>query len=197
MPLNFGGGGGGKPYIRYKASLNSWEKSADGGIEEFAWSAPAIFDIEAIELGWMMVAEGAFDWQPWPNNNPTPQPDESYKRGFSLNVFSKGLFGDEPVREFRTSASGCVEFIKELYNTCEREFGKGQVPVVNITGSRAVKIGKGTTRIPTFEVVKWIARPAELSTSAAVSAPPPSVAAPSPKPISAAPAPAAETADEF
>lgn len=199
MPLIFGGGGASSPFIRFKASINSWEKSADGGIEEFDWTAPAIFDVEKIQLGWMMVAEGAFDWQPWPNNKPTEQPNDTYKRGFSVNVLSKQLFGDDPVREFRTSASGCLEFIKELYNECESSFGKGNVPVVQVTGSRAIKIGKGTTRVPTFEIVKWIARPVELGASEAPSAPsqsePASPAAPAKKP-SAAPA-AAETADEF
>lgn len=199
MPLNIGGGGG-NPFIRFKASINSWEKSnADSGTSEFTWDSPAIFDVEHVQLGWLLLAEGQRDWQAWPNNAQTPQPEGEYKRGFSCQVFSKALFGAEPVREFCTSASGCVEFIKELYNSCEANFGKGQVPVVKITGSRATKIGKGTTRIPTFEVVKWVDRPEDLTnriddepTSVGSRQ---SVASPS-SPTEAA-APVAATADEF
>lgn len=199
MPLNLGGGGG-SPFIRFKASINSWEKSSEGGSVEFHWTSPAIFDIEKIQLGWLLLEPGNVDWQPWPGNVATPQLQGEYKRAFSMDVFSKALFGEEAVREFRTSASGCLEFIKELYNACEANFGKGQVPVVNITGSRAVKIGKGTTRVPTFEVVKWVARPSELdSDDDNISfSPTPSPAVQSPAPAVAAPAaPAAAQVDEF
>jgi hypothetical protein len=39
----------------------------------------------------------------------------------------------------------------------------GKLPVVQYTGSRPEKVGKGTTRVPLFEVVSWVARPAALS----------------------------------
>lgn len=202
MPLDFGNSGGGA-FIRFKASINSWEKSGEGGAQEFTWTAPAIMDVENIQLGWLLLKEGQRDWQPWVGNKPTPQPGEDYKRGFSMQVFSKTLFGeDDAVREFCTSASGCVEFAKELYNACEANFKKGQVPVVNITGSRAVKIGKGTTRVPTFDVVKWVGRPAELQADSDDDLPSFSPTSPakvnSPEPaVTASAAAATAPADEF
>jgi len=36
------------------------------------------------------------------------------------------------------------------------------LPVVEYTGSRPEKVGKGTTRIPLFTVSGWVARPAGL-----------------------------------
>ena len=64
----------------------------------------------------------------------------------------------------------------------------GQVPVIEITGAKATKIGKGTTRIPEFTIKKWIDRPAELaSQNHSPSAPQPAEA----------PAPAAAEVDEF
>ena len=35
-------------------------------------------------------------------------------------------------------------------------------PVIEYKGSTLEKIGKGTTRIPNFDVVSWIARPAGM-----------------------------------
>ena len=192
MPLAIGGGEV-RPFIRYKASINSWEMSTtDGGVVEFDWSAPAVFDVENIQLGWLHLAEGAREWQPWPGNKQTPKPDEKeWKAGFVVQVYSKALFGDEPVREYSSSATGNVEFIKKLYNEAEAEFGKGVVPVVKLTGAKAERIGKGNTRIPLFNIEKYVPRPAELGAEAAAE---PAQSAP---PKAAAKAPAKAEADEF
>lgn len=163
MPLQLGGGGDGRPFIRFKPSINAWEMSSEAGLVEFEWTSPAIFDVERIQLGWLLLGEGLREWQDWPDNKQTPKPDErEWKPGFVLQVYSKAMFGEEPVREFSSSQTGAVEFIKKLYNSVENQFGSGQVPVVKITGAKAEKIGKGTTRIPLFEVAKFVARPAEL-----------------------------------
>jgi hypothetical protein len=165
MPLIFGGGGGDiQPYIRFKPSINSWEMSSENGPQEFEWTTPAAIDIERIQLGWLLLGEGVREWQPWPNNKQTPKPDteREWKNGFIVRVFSKSLFGDNSVREFSSSQTGALTFIKKLYDECEPKFNNGQVPIVQITGAKAEKIGKGTTRIPLFEVHKFVARPAEL-----------------------------------
>jgi hypothetical protein len=189
MPLNLGGGGDVRPYIRFKPSINAWEMSSEAGSVEFEWSSPAIIDVEHIQLGWLLLGEGVREWQAWPGNKQTARPDteREWKAGFVVKVFSKALFGDEPVREFSSSQTGAVEFIKKLYNEAEGNFGKGQVPVVNITGAKAEKIGKGTTRIPLFEISKYVARPSALdgaddgSEDQAQSAPPKAAAAPKAK----------------
>lgn len=162
MPLSLGGGEV-RPFIRFKASLNSWEMSTPEGVVEFSWDAPAVFDVENIQLGWLLLGEGVREWQPWPGNRQTPKPEGEWKPGFICQVYSKSLFGDDPVREYSSSATGNVEFIKKLYNEAEANFGKGQVPVVKMTGAKAERIGKGNTRIPTFTIEKFVARPAELA----------------------------------
>jgi hypothetical protein len=189
MPLIIGGGGDSKPFIRFKLQVNAWEMSSEAGMIEFEWNSPVVFDIENIQLGWLLLGEGLREWQPWPNNNQTAKPHEGeWKTGFEVNVFSKALFGDEPVRQFSSSQTGALEFIKKLYNECESNFGSGQVPVIEITGAKATRIGRGTTRIPEFVIKKWIDRPAELaSQNHSPSAPQPAEA----------PAPAAAEVDEF
>lgn len=195
MPLALGGGGDGRPYIRFKPSINCWELSSESGPYEFEWTAPAVIDVENIQLGWLLIGTGLREWQPWPGNVQTSRPDErDWKQGFTLSFYSKALFDDEPVRELSSSQTGVIEFVKALYNECEANFGSGQVPVVQITGSRAEKIGRGTTRIPTYEIVKWTERPADLQSTAAPSAAPPPAPAQSAPPKRAA---VAAEADEF
>ena len=53
----------------------------------------------------------------------------------------------------------------------------GQVPVVEFTGGKHAKVGKGATSIPQFKIVKWVPRPVELEDEEAapavsISAPP-------------------------
>ena len=82
--------------------------------------------------------------------------------------------------------------LEKLYTDCaaQRAANAGKLPVLEYTGSKLEKIGKGTTRIPNFNIVSWIDKPAGMSQSdeeyvaQAVVAP-----APAPKPV-AAPAPA-------
>ena len=193
MPLNLPTGGDAKPYVRFMPSLNAWEMSTADGREEFAFDKPAVFDLQHIQLGWLLLAEGQRDWQPWPNNKPQPKPEGEYKAGFEVNVYSSQMFGDEPVRSFSSNGTGSTMFIQALYNEAEKapEFAAGKSPVVQLNGSKATKVGKGTTRVPQFTIVKWIDRPAALGAGN----PAPAAAAPAPAP-KAAPAPAPTAATE-
>lgn len=196
MPLAIPGGGDSRPFIRFQASVNSWQQSAsDGKPAEFQFDKPAVFDIQNVQLGWMLLETGNRDWQPWPNNEQQPKPQGEYKAGFDVDVFSTTMFGDEPVRSYSSNSTGNVMFIQELYNAAEQcpEFAQGMSPVVQLNGSKAIKVGKGTTRIPQFSIVKWVPRPAALNgDDEPAQAPAPKAAA---KP---APAPAAASSgDEF
>jgi hypothetical protein len=195
MPLMLGGGDS-KPYIRFSPSINSWEMSGAEGREEFTWDAPVVFDVHGLQLGWMKIDSMGREWAPWPSRDQRlPQPSEEHKIGFAINVVSSKLFGEESVREFSANTFGNLMFIQDLYNNAEQapEFKEGKVPVVQITGSKAQKIGKGTTRIPEFEIKKWVDRPAELSSPQAEL--PQTSATSASAPVAPAPAPAED--DEF
>jgi len=203
MPLNLGGGEG-KPYIRFSPSIRAWEMSSPEGKTEFTWDAPAVFDVAGLQLGWLKIDSQGRDWMPWPSiTNRLPQPEEkdrdgnpTYKLGFRIDVVSTKLFGDEPVREFSANTFGNLTFIQELYNHCEEnpEFKSGKAPVVQITGSTPMKVGKGNTQIPQFEVKKWVDRPAELSGGTTEAVVMQSAPQPAPQP---APTPAPADDDEF
>ena len=108
-------------------------------------------------MGWLMLAVGQRDWQPFPSvNEQTEKPGDDYKQGFSVKVYSKKLFDDAPLREFCSSGAGLLMFIQKLYNECEAEFGKGKVPAVSILKTPHMKFGKGTTRNVQYKIVKWV-----------------------------------------
>lgn len=194
MPLAIPGGGEGKPYIRFQASMNSWQMSVEGGgSTEFTFDQPAVVDIQNVQLGWLLLETGNRDWQPWPNNAQKPKPAEGdYKAGFEAQVYAKTMFGDEPVRSYSSNSTGNVMFIQELYNAAEAcpEFNQAMSPVIKITGSKPLKVGKGNTRVPQFEIVKWVPRPDVFGVS--VNAQPTQAAPAKAAPAKAAPAPAVD-----
>jgi len=94
--------------------------------------------------------------------------------------------------EWSSSGVGPNMGLEKMYTECaaQRAANAGKLPVLEYTGSKLEKIGKGTTRIPNFTIVSWIDKPAGMGQSdeeytAQVAAPP----APAPKAV-AAPAPA-------
>tara|TARA_Y100001972_G_scaffold90184_1_gene110373 strand:+ start:680 stop:1273 length:594 start_codon:yes stop_codon:yes gene_type:complete len=169
MPLMLPAENTGMPFIRYSSNEDLWSHSTenDGMMDidmvDGKLPSPMIIDIENIDMGWLMLATGARDWRPWPSvNEQTEKPSDDYKVGFSVRVYSKKLFDDAPLREFCSSGAGLLMFIKALYNECEGEFGKGKVPVVQIHKTPTMKLGKGNTRNPKYEIVKWVDRPEEM-----------------------------------
>ena len=165
MPLNFVNSGGGSPFVRFSVEDNEWLRSTpDGDLQSVDMeSNPVIIDIENIKQGWLNL-QGGRDWIEWPDNDPTkmPKPSDAHRQGISVNFYSTKLFDDEATRELCSSQVGVLEFIKNLYNQAEPEFGKGKVPAVKLTDAKKVKLGKGNTRIPGFEIVKWVDRPDDL-----------------------------------
>jgi hypothetical protein len=89
--------------------------------------------------------------------------------------------------------------LEALYTQCaaQRQANEGKLPVVEYKGSRLEKIGRGTTRIPSFEIVNWIARPEGMGAPAAAVDEEEYVAAPAPAPaVARAPAKAAAPAED-
>jgi len=176
MPLMLQVENTGMPFIRYSSNEDLWMHSQEeGGMldiphQDGALPSPMIIDVENIKMGWLMLATGARDWQPYPSlTEPTPKPGDDYKEGFSVKVFSKKLFDDAPLREFCSSGAGIMMFIKRLYDECEAEFGKGKVPAVSILKTPHIKFGKGTTRNVQYKIVKWVDRPEEMLAESAPS----------------------------
>ena len=162
------GGGGGMPFIRFSIDDNEWGMSSSevGDLVHFDWDSPVLVDVERIDLGWLKLMGGR-DFQEWPRDEkgehtPTPRPSDEYKQAFRVKFFSTKLFSDAPVRELSSDRAGLLEFIRKLHDEAEPKFGKGEIPAIKMLKALKVRIGKGPTKIPQFEIVGWKPRPEEM-----------------------------------
>tara|TARA_Y100000004_G_scaffold190569_1_gene247906 strand:- start:653 stop:1252 length:600 start_codon:yes stop_codon:yes gene_type:complete len=169
MPLNLVSSGAGNAFIRYSIEDDVWLKSSQEGVmielEDSDMANPMHVDIQNIKMGWLKL-QGGRDWVEWEDNNPatTPKPSDAHKQGFTLMFYSKKIFGEDDgdaLRELCTSQVGMLEFAKKLYNDLEDQFkdNAGKSAVIKITGTEKVSIGKGKSKIPQFEFVKWADSP--------------------------------------
>lgn len=178
--LNLSSGGGSGSYIRFSPQANAWTNQ-DGEIQ----LGKVVFDIDNVTTGWLELGVGVRDWQPDAAlGKKGPQPSANHKRGFSLVFYSKAL----GTVEWSSNGVGPNMGLEQLYKQCSEQRNDtnfDKLPVIEYTGSRMEKIGKGTTRIPNFTITGWIARPAGMDAEAAA---PADEFDPFPAPVPAAPA---------
>jgi hypothetical protein len=192
MNLNLSSGGGSGNYIRFSPQANAWTNQ-DG---EFTFEK-SVFDHENLETGWMLIATGIFEFLPDNGlGQKGAQPSAEHKRGFRATFFNKTM----GVAEFSANGAGANMGLEALWKQVQAQASSnvGKLPVVEYKGSRPEKVGKGTTRVPLFEVVSWVARPAALQDDNSggfdpeISAP----VKPAPTPVKAKPAPAPSMSDD-
>jgi hypothetical protein len=178
MNLNLSNSGGNGNYIRFSPQANAWSNQ-DGEfiLEKF------VFDYENLETGWMHIAVGIFEFIPDAAlGQKGAQPSPEHKRGFRATFYNKTM----GVAEFSANGAGANMGIDALWKQIQAQSPvdhAGKLPVVQYTGSRPEKVGKGTTRVPLFEVVSWVARPAALSDASVsdeIIEPPKPIAKPAP-----------------
>jgi len=161
MNLNLSSGGGNGNYIRFSPQANAWSnQDGEFTLDKF------VFDYENLETGWMLIATGVFEFLPdsglgQKGSQPTPE----HKRGFKATFYNKTI----NVAEWSANGAGSNMGLEALYKqvSAQASSNAGKLPVVEYKGSRPEKVGKGTTRIPLFEVTGWVARPAALSGASA------------------------------
>ena len=197
MNLNLSNSGGGNGnYIRFSPQANAWSNQ-DGEfiLEKF------VFDYENLQTGWMLIAVGIFEFIPDATlGQKGAQPSADHKRGFKATFYNKTM----GVAEFSANGAGANMGIDALWKQIQAQSPvdhAGKLPVVQYTGSRPEKVGKGSTRVPEFNVTGWVARPAALTDDNSggfdpeISAPVP--AKPAPTPVKAKPAPTPVDDDEM
>jgi len=168
--------------MRFSPAANAWTNQ-DGEIQ----LGKVVFDIDNVQTGWLELGVGVRDWQPDDVvGKKGPQPSANHKRGFSVVFYSKAL----GTVEWSSNGVGPCMGMETLYKQCSDQHAAnvGKLPVVEYTGSRMEKIGKGTTRIPNFTLTGWIARPAGMDAQT----PPIDEFDPFPAPVPAPAAPAAK-----
>lgn len=164
LNLNLGSSSGGGSYIRFSPAANAWSNQ-DGEIT----LKKVVFDIDNVETGWLLLAVGTRDWQPDAElGKKGAQPTPEHKRGFIVKFYNKEM----GVVEWSSNGVGPNMGLNNLYQLCaaERDANPGKLPVIEYKGSKAEKIGKGTTRIPNFEIAQWVARPEAMNADGSSSA---------------------------
>ena len=185
MELNLSSGGGSGNYVRFSPQVNAWtKKDEEGNYVEFKFTQ-AVFDHENIQTGEFL-----------PDNTlgkKTAQPSPEHKRGFKSIFYNKEWGG---VFEYSANGAGANQGLEALWKKVQAQASDnvGKLPVVEYKGSTPVVGGKGTTRIPNFDVVKWVARPAALQEGAVAET---QISAPASKPAPSKPAPSAISDDEM
>lgn len=151
----------------------------------------AIFDMENIEIGWLHFPTGGMpDLRMVRHDQPMPdRPSDKHRAGFRVNmVLGKQAGGD--VREMAANAQVAIKGMDALHDAYLAAVGQnpGMLPIVRLAGATPVTTqGKGangqpvssTNYQPSWEIVKWVPRPADLSAEALAG-----------KPIPPAPGPA-------
>jgi hypothetical protein len=197
LNLSNSGGGSGN-YIRFSPQLNAWSnQDGEFTLEKF------VFDYENLQTGWMLIAVGIFEFIPDATlGQKGAQPSADHKRGFKATFYNKTM----GVAEFSANGAGANMGIDALWKQIQAQSPvdhAGKLPVVQYTGSRPEKVGKGSTRVPEFNVTGWVARPAALSDDNSggfdpeISAPAPVPVKPAPSPVKAKPAPTPVDDDEM
>jgi hypothetical protein len=193
MNLNLSNSGGSGNYIRFSPQSNAWSnQDGEFQLEKF------VFDYENLQTGWMLIAIGVFEFIADESlGRKSAQPSPEHKRGFKATFYNKTM----GIAEFSANGAGANMGIESLFNRVQAQAGAnaGKLPVVEYTGSRPEKVGKGSTRVPEFNVTGWVARPAamqegaepEFSALAPVAKPAPS------KPAPSKPAPSLEDDEMF
>lgn len=157
MNLNLSGGGGNGNYIRFSPQANAWSnQDGEFQMEKF------VFDIENIQTGWMHIATGIFEFVPDDSlGRKGAQPSPEHKRGFKVTFFNKAM----GVAEWSANGAGSNMGLEALYKQVQAQASAnaGKLPVVEYKGSRPEKVGKGSTRVPIFEVTGWVPRPPALA----------------------------------
>lgn len=182
--LNLSSSGGSGNYIRFSPQANAWTNSNNEEIQ----LKKVVFDIDAVQTGWLLLAVGQREWNPDVSlGKKGPQPTPEHKRGFMVTLYNKEI----GAAEWSSNGVGPNMGLELLYKACDaqRAANPGKLPVVEYKGSKLEKIGKGTTRIPQFELVNWVVRPEGMD---AVAAPVQEVA----QPVRTAPAKAAVVVED-
>ncbi len=91
-----------------------------------------------------------------------PLPGEGFKRGFVVMTFSPKFFGG--AAEFSSASIHLANAVKDVFAQYEadRAANASKLPVISCTGSQPMKDKFGTNYRPSFVILKWVDRPAEL-----------------------------------
>jgi hypothetical protein len=215
LGLTTGGAGGDiKPYVNYDAKAGRMfrvdrNQQSDGTYAtdkvEITNVVQFIADLANIRVGWVnytsqgpirrFVTLGKEAMPPRPDDkNAEGKP--AFKQGFEIDLMLNKDAGGGPPRVFGSAAGCVIEAMDALHDafTAAAESKAGKLPIVKISGVTPVKSGQSTNYKPTFAIVNWVDRPAQLAGASATPPTSPSTAPSTGSTQVSAPAPAPQQA---
>ena len=155
-------------YIRFMPSTNAWINRDKAEIKMLE---PFVFDINNIKTGWLHLDTGVRDWQEDAVvGQKGPQPSALHERGFVATFYNREL----GTVEWCSNSTGPSKGFELLYQACAEQHAAnaGKLPVIKYLSSEAKKIGQGNTRIPKFEIQRWVLQPEGMYKAEEVAATP-------------------------
>tara|TARA_R110002110_G_scaffold19978_3_gene81828 strand:- start:621 stop:1211 length:591 start_codon:yes stop_codon:yes gene_type:complete len=150
------------PFIKYNAKAGRWYTKSDAGDVTEVATLCAVFDLENIRTGYIKFGAGAapehrFDTAT--GKGDAEQPDDKFKRGFIVNIFSDKNIGG--LREFSSTAGVVNETMNALYDDYIEglKANAGKLPVVECTEVVPIEGAHGTNYGPTLKISAWTDRP--------------------------------------
>jgi len=158
-----------------------------------------VLDIEKMKTGWQHsegIAGVAPEWRWNPSvSQMMASPGEDWKKGFSIPV----AIGGGRTATWEQAGTAAWQALVDLAPQLQQQPGPDQLPMVQITDTKAMQFKRGSTVSPVLSIVKWVPRPDCLKDGAAAGiAVEPPAPAPAPKPAPAPqPAQPALSADDL
>ena len=138
--------------LTYKPAIDQWTLN-----KEPIELGSLVIMPASIKTGWVRFTPGAApDWQ-WdeaPGKASAP-PSGDHKRGFSIEV-ETAAHGKMEWSGAGYGQCAALEALMEEISASEADH-PGKLPVAVYCSSEVRKVGKGSTRIPRFEIVDWLA----------------------------------------
>ena len=138
-------------YARYQSSTDQWlVNKVPIVLRTF------ILDHGSVKSGWGNINENAApDWQ-WDSTLGvrSPQPTTDHRRGFSARLW----FPEHGWVDWATNSTGASMGFDTVFELVwgHKDSHPGEFAEIQYTGSQPLRIGKGNTRKPLFQVLGWV-----------------------------------------
>jgi len=145
-------------YLREEGNTKTVLKAFESGV---------VLDIETMKTGWQRsegIAGQAPDWR-WNDSVSQfkPAPGDDFKKGFSMRC---AISATDAATWEQAGAAAWNAFVG-IVPALKEQPGPNMLPVVKLTGTKAVQFKRGSTVEPILEVIKWVPRPDCLKEGAA------------------------------
>ena len=168
------------PFVKFDARAGRWFRKGKTELSEpdtidITEGFVAMFDLSAIEVGWILFAAGAgpvYMTQPVEKGLPPKPGDGDFKQGFKMRIVLPDHLGGG-VHEVASTAKALIGAIDTMHTAylAAPEAKANKLPIYKMTGTLVIesKGPQGVTRnyAPKLELVGWDERPASLAAAKA------------------------------